>query len=485
METPQENPQPPHATLPPTVLTIFGISGNLAQIKLLPALYHLMKKELLPANFKVVGVFRETSIDLDRLMQQVEINLLRKHQDADKTTLDRLRATIIPIVMDSTLSEDQTRLKSLLDQLDTEQGSPYQRLYYLAIPPAVFPNVIHALRDAGLNQETRGSASRILVEKPFGINLESAKQLVEIMSSAFSEQQIYRIDHYLAKENAQNILTFRFNNPFVEDIWGRQYIDHIQITAIESIGIDNRSNFYEGMGALRDVVQSHLLQLMSLVMMEAPLTMASETIHAEKLALLNAISPILPNHVDELAVRGQYDGYRQEAKNDTSNVETYAALSLEVNNSRWGGVPVLIRTGKALSETRTEISLVFRDRSRRNVPPNILTIRIQPNEGISIRLTAKKPGFDNALQPVDMSFNYQDSFDGENPDAYERVLIDTIVGDQSLFASSEEVLRCWEILEPVIQNWQASQSQPEVYAKGSTGPTAAGTLAHSVGSDWL
>lgn len=469
----------------PTALVIFGITGNLSQIKLLPALYHLLKKGLLPEEFVIVGVFRQTSMDLDHLMQQVEINLLRKHQEADKAILAQLKAMIRTIVMDSVRVEDYHTLREQLDALDAERNIPHQRLYYLAIPPDIFPRVISNLHDAELHDETSGTARRILVEKPFGTNLQTAKELVASMSTTFDEHQIYRIDHYLAKENAQNILTFRFGNPLIENLWSRQSIDHIQITATETIGIDSRGNFYEGMGALRDFIQSHLLQLMSLVMMETPSDMTSASIHREKLALLQSIQPIKQNHVDEIAVRGQYQGYREEVQNDTSTTETYAALCLEVANSRWGGVPVLIRTGKALDAARTEINVVFKDRTRRNIPENILTIRIQPNEGIALKLMAKKPGFDSSLQPVTMKFNYQDTFGGDSPDAYERVLVDTIAGDQSLFATSDEVIRSWEILEPILEYWQYNPATPEMYEKGSTGPSAADALAKSFGCEWL
>lgn len=478
-------PQPLTQDLQPTVLTIFGITGNLSQIKLLPALYHLLKRGMLPKQFTVVGVFRPTSMNFDSLFQQVEINLLRKHQDVDQDILKQLRDMIHPITMDSTNENDFHQLRELLDQMDREHNVTYQRLFYLAIPPDIFSVVIDCMSKAGLNSDSESLVRRILVEKPFGTNLATAKALVSEMSQYYGEHQIYRIDHYLAKENVQNILTFRFNNPLIEDIWGRQFIDHVQITSSETIGIDFRSNFYEGMGALRDIVQSHLLQLMALVMMEAPEQLASKDIHAEKLLLLQAIEPIKPNHIDELTVRGQYEGYREEVKNPKSNAETYAALCLEVANSRWGGVPVLLRTGKALKTQLTEINIVFKDRSRRSVPANILTIRIQPDEGISIKLTAKKPGFKDELQPVNMEFTYEGSFGEDAPDAYERVLVDCIAGDQSLFASSEEVLRCWEILEPVLEYWQYYPSQPTVYAKGSTGPAQADTLAINFGSNWL
>lgn len=473
------------ANIPPTALTIFGISGNLSKTKLLPALYNLLQKNMLPETFVVVGIFRQTSIDLDRLMQQVEINLLRKHQEADSAILAKLRQLIIPVTMDSTNPEDFQRLKQTLDDLDSSRGTTLQRLFYLAIPPNIFPSVIGCLKTTGLNVQDPGTVRRILVEKPFGTNLQTAKDLVNTMAGAFSEDQIYRIDHYLAKENAQNILTFRFNNPFIADIWEGKYIDHIQITASEQIGIDSRSNFYEGMGALRDFIQSHLLQLMTLVMMEEPTQLTSKAIHDNKLAFLNNIQPIPTDIINEQTARGQYAGYRTEVDNPSSMTETYAAIRLEVTNERWHNTPVIIRTGKGLAEAKTEISLVFNDKSGKDIPPNILKIRIQPNEGITISLTAKKPGFTNELQPVNMSFNYTDNFTADNPDAYERVIVDTILGDQSLFSTSDEVLRSWEILESVIEYWQSADIQPEEYEMGSPGPASAEKLATGINAEWL
>jgi glucose-6-phosphate 1-dehydrogenase len=471
--------------LPPSVLVVFGITGNLSQFKLLPAIYHLLKANRLPEKFSVVGVFRDNALSLENIIQQVEINILGTHQECDQDILLKLKSIIKPIIMDSTQAESYHRLRELLEQIDHENHVGHQRLFYLAIPPSIFSTVIHCLGEAGLNSEHESPARRIFVEKPFGINLENAKQLVSDTSRFFSENQIYRIDHYLAKETAQNILAFRFNNPIIEDLWGRQFIDHIQISAIQEIDIEGRAGFYEGMGALRDIVQSHLLQLMTLIMMEAPEKMESASIHEEKLALLESVQPIRQNHVDELSVRGQYHGYREEVKNEHSNTETYAALKLEVSNSRWGGVPVLLRTGKAMAQTSTEINVVFKARSKRKVPPNILTIRIAPNEGISIRLTAKNPGFSNDLQPVNMNFDYNSTFENDSPDAYERVLVDAIAGDQSLFATSAEIIQSWKILEPIIGAWQYQPMQPTLYDKGSWGPHDADDLVKLYGNDWI
>jgi glucose-6-phosphate 1-dehydrogenase len=468
---------------PATVLVIFGATGNLAQKKLLPALYHLHNNSHLPANFSIICIVRNANVTIDSIVEKMEINLLRHGSEANANVLEQLKDKMRLLVIDSTNQDDYYKLHALLDDLDSEKGVRHNRLYYLAIPPKIFPIVIQCLGVAELNLEHDNLARRILVEKPFGTNLASARQLVDHINSFFNEQQVYRIDHYLAKETAQNIFAFRFNNPLIEDLWSRECIDHIQITAAETIDIEGRADFYDNMGALRDLVQSHLLQLMALTMMEVPYPIDATNIHAEKLSLLNAIQPI--NHVDEVAVRGQYAGYRQEVGNDQSLTETYAALHLEVANSRWGGVPVLLRTGKALENKMTEINLIFKDRSHRNIQENVLTIRIQPDEGIGIRLLAKKPGFSDELQKVNMDFCYETSFDDSQPDAYERVLVDAIMGDQSLFATSEEVIRCWEILEPVLDTWQQDDGTLSMYEKGTWGPNTALDLAKRYGCEWL
>ena len=476
---------PQKRALKPSVLVVFGVTGNLARNKLLPALYQLLRFNHLPEEFVIIGVYRDASFSLDSLIEQVRGVLAADGTVVDEVALQKLKRVFRPIQMESTLHSDFLKLRTLLDEIDQTTGKRHNRLFYMAIPPDIFKSVVQCLADAGMNTHDSESTSRILVEKPFGSDLATARDLINYMGQCFHEDQIYRIDHYLAKETAQNILAFRFNNPLIEDIWGRQFIDHIQITAAESIGIEGRTSFYEGMGAARDIIQSHLLQLMALVMMEAPTLMDSVGIHAEKLALLNSIEPIKTNHVDEVAVRGQYKGYHDEVKNPKSVTETFAAIKLEVTNSRWGGVPILLRTGKALKNRMTEINVVFNDRSRRNVPANLLKIRIQPNEGISLRLTAKKPGFSVDLQPVDMDFSYQSAFEGDNPDAYERVLVDAIAGDQSLFATSQEVLRCWEIIDPLLQVWKYQPAQPDVYEPGSWGPHSSDELARSFGSEWL
>ena len=474
-----------HQNLKPSVLIIFGVNGNLSRNKLLPALYHLLRRNMLPDQFAIVGILRSSQSSLEDIFGQVEINLRNNGQDFDREVFDALKAKTTAHLMDCTNEQNYQQLASVLDKLDDQHDLKYQRLFYLAIPPDIFPTIITYLTKQGLNDESVGSARRILVEKPFGVDLVSAKELVKIMATSFRETQIYRIDHYLAKENVQNILAFRFGNPLISEIWSRQFIDCIQISALEKVGVDARGNFYEHMGALRDYVQSHLMQVMALVMMEPPDTLDSDLIHIAKFALLQSVEVIEANRVDEVVVRGQYYGYREEVGNDHSNTDTYAALSLTVNNSRWAGVPILLRTGKSLSEHVTEVNIVFKDRMHKNIAANCLTIRIQPDEGIGIKLVAKAPGFRDQFQDVLMNFSYKDSFKDDSPDAYERVLIDCIDGDQSLFASHEEVMRCWEILQPVIEAWSANISQPEVYNPGSTGPAGAQQLVRKFNMEWL
>lgn len=470
--------------LPPTALVIFGATGNLSGKKIFPALYRLLELGKLPEHFVIIGVVRGSV--QKTIFQDLEITILRQNGTCDQALVAKLKASTQLIQMDSTVEDDYLRLKELLDEIDQKSGVKHNRLYYLAIPPAIFRTVLVCLGAAGLNQED-GAAARILVEKPFGTDLSSARELVTTMNAYFSEVQTFRIDHYLAKETAQNILTFRFNNPIIDGIWGRHSIDHIQITSAETNDVADRATFYEGMGALRDIVQSHLLQLVALTMMEVPFPMTAKNMHAERLSLLRAIAPIKPAHISELAVRGQYEGYTAHVGNPDSRVETFAALKIEVLNSRWGGVPVLLRTGKALAASFTEINVVFKDRSRRNVPDNLLTLRIQPNEGVSLSMLAKKPGFSSETEPVEMNFRYDTSFgEAKQAAAYERVLVDAMQGDQTLFATSEEVLAAWEILQPVIDEWMNEKTPPPaLYPKGSMGPKESSELAKEYGTEWL
>ena len=467
----------------PSALVIFGVTGNLSQHMLLPALYHLERENLLPEQFHIIGIFRR-DVTVAQLFEAAIPEIESDGQAVDHSVLDRLLHRIHSVHMDSTEAGHYDRLTDKLAELDEAAGVPLNHLFYLAVPPNIFKTVIGNLAHAGLNKPAGERASRLLIEKPFGDDLDSATNLISFVSEHFQEDQIFRIDHFLAKETAQNILTFRLSNPLIEAIWNRQFIDHIEITAAEQIDIQGRAAFYESMGALRDVMQNHLMQLLALVMMEYPQDMTATAIHDEKQRLFDSIMPIDLNRVDEVAVRGQYEGYRDEAGNPDSKVETFSAIKLSVDNSRWDGVPVLLRTGKALATKTTEIVVVFKDRTNRDLEDNRLVIRIQPNEGISLHLLAKKPGFNGDLQPVNMDFSYSNSFDGHQPAAYQRVLVDAMRGDRSLFASSDEVLSSWRILQPIIDAWKASDEAPMPYAKGSWGPDAADDLAARSAAKW-
>jgi glucose-6-phosphate 1-dehydrogenase len=478
---------PSTTTLAPTALVIFGITGDLAQRKLLPALRHLMEDRLLPEDFHIIGVSRR-EVSKNSVLQSVRSTCQESCDLAGLTALDQLEQSLTMFQLDMEELEGYQKLKTKLDDLERAAGHCLQRLYYLAIPPAAFGQAVELLGKAGLNagcSHGKGE-SRLLVEKPFGYDLASAKELLQDTTRYFNEEQIFRIDHYLAKETVQNILAFRFENFLIEGVWHRNFIDHIQITASETLGIEGRISFYEQTGALRDIIQSHLLQLTAITLMERPEDMSAQSIHKAKLDLLSSIQRIQPDQVESVTARGQYAGYLEDIGKHQSSTETFAALKLEVNNDRWQGVPILLRAGKGLEEKVTEITVVFKSNSPHPAgQPNNLTIRIQPNEGIALDLLAKKPGFDNALQAVQMAFCYRNLMSDLHPDAYERVIIDAMKGDLTLFPSGSEILATWELLEPVLQQWGNSDQPPEVYPIGSWGPTSADRLAASIGATWL
>lgn len=460
------------APLTSALLVIFGITGDLSQRKLLPALYHLTKDNLLPENFKIVGISRRV-ITPDEILAKMRQELEDTESKYDQKTLERLAANISTFTMDLTNLEEYKRLKWELDQIEDQAGVCLNRIFYLAIPSQTFGSVVDLLGEAELNTgcQHQATESRLLVEKPFGSDLSSALSLIDQLSKHFSEDQIYRIDHYLAKETAQNILTFRFYNPLFSAVWNHKTIDHIVITAAETIGIEGRAVFYEQTGALRDVIQNHLLQLLALTTMEKPKDMSAMSIHVEKLKLLKAVVPISPADVPHSSTRGQYANYKKEVKNQDSFTETFAALRLQLDNPRWKGVPLLLVTGKALSEKKTEIAVTFKDPDDPQKTGNTLIIRIEPNEGIGLFVLAKKPGFEHEIQQVHMDFRYSQSFSGIHPDAYERVLVDTIKGDRTLFATSDEVIAAWKIVDPILKAWHANSNDIEQYPEGSQGPS--------------
>ncbi len=456
----------------PVIIIIFGITGDLAQRKLLPALYHILKDGLLHEDSVIIGISR-SDITADQLLGQVELCVNEIDQVCDPEGIRKVRAALRMHQMSLADGHEYDDLLNLLSTIETEKGVCMNRLYYLAIPPQQAEPVVQDLGTHGHNQSCQHSKAetRLLVEKPFGYDYASAQALIARTAAYFSEDQIFRIDHYLAKETVQNILAFRQNNPLFSTIWNNRHIARIEITAYEQITIEGRATFYEGVGALRDFIQSHLLQLLTVVAMELPEgETTSDSIHIAKQKLLASIKPIQPDKVDQRTIRGQYEGYRQEVKNPDTNTETYAAVTVEIDDPRWTGVPMTIRTGKAMAHKLTEIRITFQKQDdHQDVDPrNELVFNIQPEEGISLHLNAKKPGFANELQSVVMDFNYQQAFDTNgHPDAYERVLVDAAQGDHTLFTTSPEVLAAWRIIQHVLEQWSASDDHLIFYPQGS------------------
>lgn len=445
------------ATAGPTLIVIFGVTGDLAKRKLLPALNQLFKLKLLHDKTQVVGITRKPLNSKDLIGK--DFKYLSKNFHVKQ--------------MNITESRDYDGLLDYLNELEDEAKMCLNRLYYLSIPPQVFGPIIKFLGDNKLNQSCQhGNAfTRLLIEKPFGYDLKSAKDLIRETNSCFTEDQIFRIDHYLAKETVQNILTFRFNNAIFESLWNQKYISGINIVVNEKIDIEKRVTFYEQVGALRDMIQSHLFQLLALVTMDQPKTLSSADIHKAKLKTLRSVNKISEDKVFECAIRGQYENYRKEVSNQKSKTETYAAVKLEINDQRWRGVPIVLSTGKALSEYKSEISITFRRTNRTITNANKLTFRLQPNEGISIELCVKKPGFSNSFQNVDMDFSYNRFFKANDlSDAYEKVLIDAIAGDHTLFATSAEIIESWRVINEVINVWSKDDKYMHYYKKYTVEP---------------
>lgn len=468
------------------VLTIFGVTGDLAARKLLPSLYHLLSDGLMPDSFHILGTSRR-DITVDELLVALKTQLESDGTTYDSAMVAKLGSLMSVLRMNMDEASSFHHLKDQLDALEEKAGTCLNRLFYLAVPAGAFGNIVDAIGQAGLNAgcQHQGSSSRILLEKPFGSDLASAKELIERLSLTFTEDQIYRIDHYLAKETAQNILTFRFENPLFRAVWNNSLIDSITITAAETLGVEGRAGFYEQTGSLRDLIQSHLLQLLALVTMEEPTAPGAAGIHEQKLKLLNDIVLLSAEAVATDTVRAQYAGYAEEAQVPGSTINTFAALKLEIDNDRWRGVPVLMRTGKAMADKVTEITMSFRQDKYPDVAANSLIIRIQPNEGIVLSLMAKRPGYDQETQHVTMDFCYRDSFAFNHvPDAYERVLADAFKGDQTLFTTSAEQLATWAVIQPILDGWEADAVPLETYDKGTWGPSSADTLAHRFGTAW-
>jgi len=486
-------------TAPPGILVVMGASGDLTSRKLLPALERLSRRRLLPQAFAVIGVAR-TPMD-DEGFRQLMIKAVPDAGPAWSEIVKHSRYVAGDYVDRATF----VRLKSTLEDLETEIGSPGNRTFYLATVPAVFEEVAAGLGEAGLSKPPSDqSAARLVIEKPFGRDLESARHLDAALHRVFDETQIYRIDHYLGKETLLNVLALRFANAIFEPLWSRNYIDHVQITVAETLGVEKRGGFYETAGALRDIVQNHVMQVLALTLMEPPARIDENGIRDEKVKALRAVVIPTPDQVLADVVRAQYDSgwsegvavpaYRQEPDVDPhSETETYMAMKLYVDNWRWAGVPFYIRTGKRLPKRVTEVALQFQRvphlaftaAQAEGLQPNALVVRIQPDEGVALRFAAKVPGQSFRVRDVLMDMSYGTSFLEETPDAYERLLLEAMLGDQTLFIRSDEVDQAWQIVDPILETWHGGRSVPLAgYAAGTWGPKQADQLIERDGRQW-
>ena len=485
-------------------LVLFGAAGDLAHRKLLPALYDLHREGHLPPDVDVVGVdlqemddgsFVEFACDAADTMGRFY------PRDADAHNWDTFSERLSYVQGDATAPETFERLAAHLDAVAPDGERPH-RVYYLSVAPFLVESITKGLAGAGLLADEE--RDRIVVEKPFGHDARSARLLDKVLLDAACEEQIYRIDHYLGKETVQNLLAFRFANALFEPTWDARYVDHVQITVSETVGVEHRGGYYEKAGAMRDMVQNHLLQLLCLVAMEPPVAFQADEVRNKKVDVLRALRPITRDRIHEVAVRGQYGegllkgehvpGYRQEPKvAPKSPTETYVALKLEVDNWRWNGVPFYLRTGKRMPRRVSEVSVQFRPVPHRAFPagadeafqPNRLVLRIQPDEGIVLRFQAKRPGPSMLLQPVAMRFDYDEAFETP-PDAYETLLLDAIRGDATLFMRADQVEAAWKVVDPVLDAWAASPpAEFPNYASGTWGPAAADRLLARDGRSWF
>jgi len=486
----------------PTILVIFGASGDLTKRKLLPALFHLEQNGLLPEEFAIVGVARRPLGG--EFADDMRAGILDfGGVTADDAKLEGFVKKINYFAMNFDDSAAYDGLKAELDRIAKANGIGGNRLFYLATAPEYFTPIIENLGSHGLAKPSQGSV-RAVIEKPFGHDLASAKELNRQVNAVFAERQVFRIDHYLGKETVQNILVFRFANGIFEPVWNRNYIDQVQITAAETLGVEGRGPFYEKAGALRDVVQNHVMELLSFVAMEPPMSFESQSVRLEKLKVWQAIPTIPITN----AVRGQYGpgqingkdviGYRQEERVDPeSGTETYAAVKLEIDNWRWAGVPFYLRAGKRLKQRYTEISVQFKQPPMMifnrggvgncgPIQPNVITMRIQPDEGISLRFGAKVPSTQNmSVCPVTMDFDYDKAFGKSSANGYERLLLDAMLGDQTLFAHRDGVETTWGLYTPILEAWADKKPQTfPNYAAGSLGPDCSDELLKKDGHSW-
>jgi len=498
-------PDAPQETPDPCALVLFGATGDLARRKIIPALYHLALNGALPPEFALVGFSRSAADDVTlrgRLREGLDEH--SRSQPVDEEVWRRFAQRIHAVAGSVDDPEAYQRLAQKLKSVASSDGTQGNLLFYFSTPPSVYPAILEQLGKASLLKPSRGLSpdaessepwSRVIVEKPFGHDLASALELNRLARRVAREHQIYRIDHYLGKETVQNILVFRFGNAIFEPVWNRRYIDHVQITMAEEIGVEGRGAFYEETGVLRDIVQNHLLQVLALCAMEPPVDFGPYEIRNMKSQVLRSLRTLQPEEVADNVVRGQYQQYEGEpGVAQGSRTPTYVALRAYVDNWRWNGVPFYLRAGKGLSRRTTEVSFHFRSIPAclfgdedvcQMIAPNVLKIRIQPDEGIALHVASKIPGEGQGIGGVTMDFSYADAFGRTPPDAYERLILDCLRGDPTLFARRDEVELSWGFCDPILKAWEQAGDRPEIYERGSQGPTRADELLRQDGHSWV
>ena len=484
----------------PCGIVIFGVTGDLARRKLMPAVYDLANRGLLPPGFSLVGFARRDWADQD--FAQIVHDSVKEHARTEfrEEVWQQLSEGFRFVSGDFSDDLAFENLRQTIEDLDKVRGTDGNHAFYLSIPPRFFSDVIGQLKEHGLTTPSEDSWRRVVVEKPFGSNLETARELNQIISGVFPSESVFRIDHYLGKETVQNILALRFANAMFEPIWNANYVDHVQITMAEDIGIGGRAGYYDGIGAARDVIQNHLLQLMALIAMEEPTSFDAKSLRIEKQKVLESV--VLPQRLDLYTAHAQYaegwaggikvPGYTQEPDiPDTSRTETFAAIKLNIETRRWADVPFYLRAGKRLGRRVTEVAVVFKraphlpftDTSIEELTQNALVIRIQPDEGITIRFGSKVPGTAMEIRDVSMDFAYGGSFTESSPEAYERLILDVLLGEPPLFPRHEEVELSWKILDPIVEYW-AKHGKPDTYESGTWGPESADKMLARDGRVW-
>jgi len=486
----------------PSIMVIFGATGDLSGRKLLPALYNLAKQRLLPAGFAVAGAAIDDHTDESfRAHMAEKIKEFSRTQPVDAQVLDAFLASAFYVRVDFSKLDDFKALQRRLEELDHSRQTGGNRIFYCATPPPTYETIVEQISGAAM--ATGEASHRIVVEKPFGSDLKSARELTGILQRVFHEDSVYRIDHYLGKETVQNILAFRFANSIFEPVWNSNLVDSVQITVAENIGVELRGAYYDSAGALRDVVQNHALQLLALVAMEPPLAFQANAVRDEKVKALRSIRPIADDDVAHATVRGQYTkgwvlgeqvpGYREEQHVPAGSLtETFTAMRLFIDNWRWANVPFYLRAGKRMPKRVTEIRVLFKRpphltfgrQATQELAPNAITLRIQPEEGITLRFGAKVPSAGLKIRTVTMDFQYMTSFVADVPEAYERLLLDCMTGDPTLFTRADEVESAWALIDPIEAAWRDGRPPLGVYPSGTWGPSAGAKLLQADGREW-